>query len=353
MEARAQEHGNFNALRLLAVGIVIYGNGLVLTSSPPSALWGAPMPRIGLDMLFAISGFLATGSWQRTGRLGPYLARRVLRLFPTLAVCVLATMLVIGPLATKLPLRPYLLDRMTRHYIANIVLVPELWLPRVFEGQQWAGTVNPMLWTLAPGLLGFLVVPLFGALPARWRWRAALAVAVVCAVLSLLWPDLLPHLPHPLRRQVIGDTLVEAPFFLVGMALWFATGLIGERLWRADLAMLCFAASWVMATWLGAWTITLEWLALPYMALCFGRMSMPGLGRLGPLGNPSYGAYLAAFPLQQLIVARMPGVAHPILACFVLALLAGLLSWHLVERPAMRLATFRAGFLAPRTAAPR
>jgi len=326
---------NFEALRLLAVGIVVYGDGLVLTSAAPSALWGAPLPRIGLDMLFAISGFLATGSWIRTGRVVPYLIKRICRVFPGLIACVLVTVFVFGPLATKLPLRLYLLDGMTRRYLGNILLIPQLWLPRVFEGQQWVGTVNPMLWTLAPGLLGYASIPLFGRLPFRSKTLGAGLCAVLCAVLSLLWPLLVSYLPIILARQIMSDALVEAPFFLVGVALSFAGQQMGEALWRADLALSCFAANWVVATWLGDWTIVLEWLTVPYMALCFGRTSLPVLGGFGRLGNPSYGLYLYAFPLQQLIIQRMPGLRSPILACFVLALPTAYLSWYLVERPAL------------------
>ena len=65
-------------------------------------------------------------------------------------------------------------------------------------------------------------------------------------------------------------------------------------------------------------------------------MALPVLGRFGVAGNPSFGLFLYAFPIQQLIVRRMPGAAYPILTCFALALMAGYLSWHLVERPALR-----------------
>lgn len=327
---------NFDALCLMAAGIVVYGNGLVLTSAPPSALWGAPLPRIGLDLLFAIAGYRAAESWQRIGRPAPYLARRALRVFPALIACVLFTVFVVGPLATKLPLRSYFLYGMTRRYLGNMLLIPQLWLPGVFEGQQWVGAVNPMLWVLLPGLLGMAAIPVFGRLPPTLRVPALGLCALVCALLSLLWPLLLPHLPPVLVRPIIPDALVEAPFFLVGAALGMAAQQAGASLWRADLAMLCFAANWVMATWLGDWTITLEWLTLPYMALCFGRMALPGLGRFGALGNPSYGLFLYAFPLQQLIVARVPGTPYPILACFALAIPAGYFSWHLVEQPALR-----------------
>ena len=331
--AASAPRSNFELLRVLAVGIVVYGNGLVLTSAPPSALWGAPLPRIGLDLLFSIAGFLATQSWNRRRQIAPYAARRLLRVFPALIVCVLVTVFVIGPLATRLSLRAYFLDGMTRRYLGNMLLMPQLWLPRVFEGQQWVGTVDPMLWTLTPGLLCCMLVPLFGRLPRPTA--VAGACAALCAALCLLWPVLLPDLPHALARPVIADSLTEVPFFFVAAAFGFAEPRWGARLWRADLAMLCFAANWLVATWLDQWTIVLAWLSLPYMAIAFGRLSLPVLGRFGALGNPSYGMYLYAFPLQQLVVERLPHAPAPILACFALSMTAGYLSWHLIERPAL------------------
>ncbi|MBV9748217.1 MAG: acyltransferase, partial [Acetobacteraceae bacterium] len=284
--------------------------------------------------------YLVTGSWERTPRLGAFLAKRALRIFPGLIACVLATILVIGPLATSLPLRWYVLNKLTVKYLANVALYLQLWLPGVFQGQQWNSAVNPMLWTLVPGLLCFLAVPALARLPRRSRSWVLLTVAVLCAGAALFLPEgyeqrLPAHLAHILGR----DVLIEVPFFLVGALLrWLDERVRGRSgaLWRADLAMLFFAANWIAATWIEGWDIIVEWVTLPYMAACFGRLSAPLLGEMGRLGNPSYGLYLYAFPIQQLIVARMPGNPHPILTCAALTVPVAFLSWHLVERPALR-----------------
>ncbi len=330
------KRNNFDALRVFAALVVLYGNGWVLTGGPGRGLWGAPFARVGLDLFFAISGYLVTGSWERTPRLGAFLLKRVLRIFPGLIACVLATILIIGPLATSLPLRWYVLNKLTVKYVANVALYLQLWLPGVFQGQQWNGAVNPMLWTLVPGLLCCLSVPLLARLPWRSRARVLSAGAVLCASAALFLPDgyerrLPAHLAHVLGR----DVLIEVPFFLVGALLrWLEERARG--LWRADLAMLFFAANWIAATWIESWDIVVEWVTLPYMAACFGRMSAPLMGDVGRLGNPSYGLYLYAFPIQQLIVARMPTDPHPILTCAALTVPVAFLSWHLVERPALR-----------------
>jgi len=76
---------NFALLRLIAGLTVIYGNGLILTGGPASAFWGAPLARFGLDFLFALSGYLVAGSWERRPRPLFFLGRRLLRVLPGLA----------------------------------------------------------------------------------------------------------------------------------------------------------------------------------------------------------------------------------------------------------------------------
>lgn len=342
--AGVAERGNMTVLRVFAVGLVIYGNGLLLTGGAPTAYWGAPTSRIGLDLLFAVSGYLALDSWLRRPGVRGFAMRRAVRLLPALVVCVGATVAVVGPLATSLGLRGYVLNGLTWRYVANVVLIPSLWLPGVFVGQQWSGTVNPMLWTLGAGVALWATIPLFGSV----RHRAAALVALAgCCMAAVLVFGAGPT-SHPLRDRLF-DIALEAPFFLLA-ACYRQMEVRWPGLWRADLALVLFAANWICATWLGAEDLTLEWVSLPYMAIAFGRMSAPVLGRAGRFGNPSYGLFLYAFPLQQLIVARAPGLAYPVAACAALSLAAGYLSWHLVERPAILLAQrLRAGqrFAAP------
>lgn len=339
--------GNFDLLRLAAVVTVVYGDGLVLTGAPGAGWWGAPLGRFGLDVLFSISGFLAAGGWEREPRAAPFMARRAARMLPGLAACVLVTAAVIGPLATRLGFAQYAFNPGTVAYLGNAAFIQRLWLPGVFEGQHWSGTVNPMLWTLGAGLAFCLAFPALGLLPARPRPWALGAASVLCAAAALCLP-----LAEGARlyRPFYVEVLTEAPFFLTGALL----RLLQARrpgIWRADLAMLLFAGNWISATWLGPWNIVLEWVSLAYMACCFGCMTAPVLGRVGRLGNPSYGFYLFAFPVQQLIVARWPSCPWPIAACAAISLAAGFASWHLIERPALSLAG-RATRLGRRIAAP-
>ena len=130
--------------------------------------------------------------------------------------------------------------------------------------------------------------------------------------------------------------LVQMPLFLIGSLL----GLLPNRFrmfGRSDLCLLFLTLNFGISTWFGWWSLPIEWLTLPYMVISFGLLSLPGLNRIGHFGDVSYGLYLYAFPVQQLVLYFLPAIHMPILACTLLTLLPAFLSWHLVERPALHL----------------
>jgi len=333
--AAASRDNNFDALRVFAALMVVYGHGWILCTDNAPGLWGVPFGRIGLDIFFSISGYMVTGSWLRTPSLRPFLAKRALRIFPGLIACVLFTACIMGAGVTRLPLGQYLSDPGTLRYFSNIVLHSTLYLPGVFDGMKLGGPVNGSLWSLFPEVLCYLTVPLFGLAALRLR-MAALAVGGVLAGSLGLWLFYgYAGEAFVFNGADVKYMLVQVPFFFFGALYRLLDGRL-DSFFRTDFAMLGFTLNWMVSSWYGWWNIPVEWLTLPYVVLCFGCLSMPVLRRAGRFGDFSYGLYLYAFPVQQVIVATMPRNEHPILTCMLLTLPLAALSWHLVEAPALR-----------------
>ena len=335
MNSGTHRENNFDFLRLFAAGMVIYGHGWVLATDAGPGFWGVPFARIGLDIFFAISGYMVTGSWQRTPNLLRFLAKRSLRIFPGLIACVLATAYILGPRLSVLPVRDYLHNGDVLKYLQNLWLFQRLYLPGVFEGMRMNGAVNGSLWSLFPEVLCYLTVPLLALL--AWRPRLwALGLGGVAAGAIGMWL-FYGHEGQPFvfYNTDIKYMLVQVPFFFLG-GLY---RLLGDRMsnfYRADFAILGYSLNWMVASWFSWWNLPVEWVTLPYMVLCFGRMSMPVIRRAGRFGDFSYGMYLYAFPVQQFVLAAMPRNEHPIATCMALTLPLAVLSWHLVEAPALR-----------------
>lgn len=78
-------------------------------------------------------------------------------------------------------------------------------------------------------------------------------------------------------------------------------------------------------------------LALVYGSLWFGFVPKGPLLAYNRLGDYSYGIYIYAFPVQQLLVHLMPGMTplQNIAFAFPLSLVLAVLSWTLVEERAL------------------
>ena len=79
-------------------------------------------------------------------------------------------------------------------------------------------------------------------------------------------------------------------------------------------------------------------LALSYWVFLLGFANIPFIKVYNRLGDYSYGFYIYAFPSQQ--IASMLGfttlLTH-IVAATSLTLVLAILSWHLIERPSLKL----------------
>jgi peptidoglycan/LPS O-acetylase OafA/YrhL len=80
-------------------------------------------------------------------------------------------------------------------------------------------------------------------------------------------------------------------------------------------------------------------IAVPIAVLAFGRAETPVLRSVHRIGDLSYGTYLWSYPVQQLVIERFDPLPLGVnLAVVVaIALLLAVLSWNLIEKPALTL----------------
>lgn len=333
VRARAREN-NFGAIRLFAALLVIYGHGQDMKGVPTPILWNVPVSGIGLDIFFSLSGYLIYDSWLRDPRLGSFLIKRALRIFPALVVCVLACIFVIGTVATALPLRVYFGHHATWQFLLNIVLYLRLYLPGVFTHRLLGGAVDGSLWSLFPEMLCYIAVPLVWLCAAWGRGALLLAIMGACGAGGLYM-----FAYHPTGYSLIYSAdpkyvLVQVPFFMAG-AFWRQMQMRIPALFRLDAAVLFTAATFLLPTLIGTSSTPFGWLTLSYVIIAFGSESTPLLCQATRFGDISYGTYLYAFPIQQLVLDHVHGFAITIGTAVTLSV--AMLSWHLVERPALRL----------------
>lgn len=334
-ERADQQSNNFLLLRLLAAMLVVYGHSFRLAAECASCVDLASLVsrdpeilshRIGLFIFFVISGFLVTKSCVESRSAASYFAKRALRIFPGLIVCALVMTFVLGTVFTSLSLPEYFSSPTTWRYLLTNATTYRIAgdLPGVaLRDGAFAGVINGSLWTIPVEVRLYILVGL--AALAAYKSRAALNALAVLLIASAFF-DFLPMIAHGVWEYKL------AAMFCFGGLVYVNRRFIP---YSPALAVALLAMAFLSAD-------TRAFYPLCYLTLAYGTLVI-GYGRKLALprwiDDYSYGVYLYAFPIQQVIAHYLPsaGPYKMFVLAAPLALLAGVLSWRLVEAPAMAL----------------
>jgi peptidoglycan/LPS O-acetylase OafA/YrhL len=324
---------NFNLIRAIAATAVLVSHAWPIALGPGSVeplseLTGNSLGGWAVDVFFVISGFLIAASFARRPHAGAFLAARGLRLFPGLFVSLLLVAFVMGPLVTTRPLTDYLTDpELSLFVIRNMALVSlQYTLPGVFEANPYPAVVGS-IWTLVHEVccyLAVLVVGFLGAFRDQRRMAAALILFVlVWAIYSFAGEGLHPKI-DVLHR-------LSLPFF-VGVLLYVLRRKLPLTFWG-------IAGLWVLVVLVSGTLLSLpaQITALGYTVFWLAYVPRGAVLAYNRLGDYSYGIYIYAFPVQGLMVwllGHMTPVTNIALA-FPATLACAVLSWNLVEAPAL------------------
>jgi peptidoglycan/LPS O-acetylase OafA/YrhL len=320
---------HFNLIRMIAASGVLVSHAYPIALGPEAVqplkpLLGETLGTVCVYVFFAISGFFIAKSFDRSQSRRRFLEARALRLFPALIVVLVLTVLVAGLFLTKAPAAVFWAD-VPIYLIRNLTLVSlDYDLPGVFEDTPYGPPINGSLWTLFHEVVCYAGVFLAGML-GLLRAPRLFAVAFVPVLVACF---AIPALPvHP---KILALASLALPF-AIGTAFY---------VWRTHVPLHWgLAIGLVGLAWLAIGTPAfrpLFVLSLSYGVFWLGLGRAPALLAYNRLGDYSYGVYIYAFPLQQL--AASMGAQTPLenmVAAFPATLVCAVLSWHLVEKPAL------------------
>ena len=328
--------GGFSAIRLVAALAVVYAHSYDLTGNrlrKPMFYIGHQqirLGRIGVDVFFVISGFLIAASWDRSSSLSDYARKRIARVWPALTTVVLLSVVLIGPIATRLSIGDYFSRSATYEYAwHNLTMLFGMRhdLPGVFPNAA-QGSVNGSLWTLPYELWGYVVIAALGCI--RQLRKGPLLYLMLGATVTLF------HLSYlnkfELRAELAGmgarDAVELATMFLLGASLSRVRDRLNQRLaLTGGIALIAVAFAFGVPA--------IYFIGLGLAVIGAGGFEGSITRALDRFGDPSYGIYLFSYPLQQILyttgAARTP--RPMVMWSFALSLLVGYASWHCIERP--------------------
>lgn len=339
--------GGFDFLRVFLALSVVFAHSFLVTGTDTGDVYFIWFMNYWvLAMFFGLSGFLIAGSAARL-RLRDFLINRGIRIFPALAVEITLAVLVLGPIFTTLGYKNYFFDWQTLHYLTNIVGLVNYDLPGVFRDNP-SVRVNTSLWTVPYELACYGLISLligFGMLK-----RASLMVALAAAI-CLVGLALVLFTNVGVGYQGYAKTALNLVFvdrgsklfvcFLLGIAAYVWRDRIPYDLRWFVACVSVMAAISLMPPLAGRFHPALNLISaipLTYIMLFVGVSQLRKLPFFHT-GDYSYGIYLYGFPFQQ-AVYTLTRSSNPFIN-FLLAVpaivLIAFLSWHLVEKPMVKL----------------
>jgi peptidoglycan/LPS O-acetylase OafA/YrhL len=334
---------NFDALRLLAAIAVIFSHSFLIAegtqNNEPLILLTGNQSILGLAgvfVFFAISGFLVTQSFEQTASPLHFLAKRALRIFPGLFIAALLSAFVLGPLITSLPLGDYLSRPEPYEYFLGNTLLDQTVheLPGVsFVDNPVGLEINGSLWTLRCEFVMYLMVLALGMLRLLTLRVGVLLLAFGMACLHFNMLDEFEKWGWFFQLLSGWGWLVG--FFAAGMLVYKLrhTRILDGRI--ALLALVGLALSIPLRQFIALFPVFGCYLAL-WLALN-PRLPVIPAARFGDL---SYGLYIYGWPVEEAVIWLCGGRAawwQVFLIALPAASAIAFLSWHLVERPMLRL----------------
>lgn len=332
---------SLNLFRLILAAAVLFAHSFYTTGNGDGPhLRGENIGGWAVAGFFVLSGFLITRSRLRTSA-GDYLLHRIVRIFPAFLVCLVVTAFVFGPIAALIErgtLSGYFTTAVSplQFIWSNITLyMNEYSIGSTLSDVPYASVWNGSLWTLFYEFLCYVLVWVLGSL-AWFRRSGTLASIAFVAVLAA-------HALSPMvtAAGLDGSFLLFiklAPFFLGGAVAFFIIDRSGISGWIGGASLVVSALLILLVPGWGGQA------SAPFLA--YGLLWLSSVvpqPRWVATNDVSYGFYIYAWPVQQLLALIGLGIgagalgliAYNVVAIVITFVLAWV-SWTAIEHPAMR-----------------
>jgi peptidoglycan/LPS O-acetylase OafA/YrhL len=320
---------NFDAIRIAAAVSVILTHALAIADPGHKAAAHALLGSAGVYGVFVfliVSGYLVTDSFYKASSVQHYLWKRFLRIYPGLASSAILTTFVIAPFYLTVPANvgaqvDYVLSLLSGQlpwFISGVSFYPDSNMGQVINGSVWTIRQEAACYIILAvlclcGIRGY--IPLLAA---------TIAVSIPLAIYG--W--------QPTSDFWLG-LKVCLPSFMGGVTMYFVTKRFAPSY---KIAAVC-AGALVLAVAAGFGVLAFPFLGA-YLVIWLGLNQSIDLGKATRYGDLSYGTYLYGWPVEQVVRSVIgPDVTwwQIFFISTPIALGCGWLSWHLVEKHAMRL----------------
>lgn len=347
----------FDVIRFLLAVAVIYSHSHVLLLGPGKSAdfleiftrYQTSLGSFAVNAFFVISGFLIMQSLANSSSYFNYFKNRFLRIFPAFFVSLVVIAFVIGPFITNVSYLDYFSPNATSPYLfvfKNITfnIFGYVWTVRdLFEHSPFQGSVNGSMWTLKHEFALYILLPIlsyFLFIKHKLLILFLSIILVFLSILNILYGYKLVNLEGIMywvfSNNEYNNIIKLAPYFLIGslMYLFREKIIIDNRLIVLTLILLIMSIKMSLLNIIMIFT-------LPYLIIALAIKLK--YSRFRKYGDFSYGLYIYAFPIQQLLVHFLKSslnISGFFIISTLITLVVSVISWHLIEK---RVLAFKVG----------
>mgnify|MGYP002753864335 CR=1 FL=1 len=327
---------SLNLIRLLLAFMVLYSHAEILTGVGDGIKWqGQHIGSWAVVGFFAISGFLITGSRERSDA-GRYLLNRVTRIFPGFLLALVFVAFFLAPIAQVIEtgsLRGYFSTPVTPGYYVygNILLrIMTYEIGTTLADIPYPKAWNGSLWSLYIEFWCYIVIGVFLSwkLPRTRAWPTVLLFVLSAAT------HVAVSSTGPYNNSEFVTLVSMLPYFLGGAVVYK----LRDRLpMRPLIAFVCAVVAVALIRYSNDYGPQLASPLIAYVVLWLGAvLPSPSLVKIHDI---SYGVYIFHFPVIQFLVLlglHRHGFALLLVVAVAVTIVLATASWLGVERAAMR-----------------
>lgn len=291
---------NFTIIHILAALMVITGHQFILLGGEAPSVMGVAIHGLGVRILFLVSGYLVSMSYLRTKSRRGFIWKRLSRLYPALAVCLILSAVIMRFL-TSVP--EYYWQSAWQYVAHNLELRPKFDIADVFRDNIYQGTVNGSLWTLPIEVACYLLlIPFLDVYRAIAKKNASLSkLLFLCILVALSIFECYYELNMSGKTAILWAT---DWYRAVSLLIYF---IIGSGFYVMDLKRYCnWQIAVVAVLFLMCVDHALKIFMTPFVAgytvLCFALADKALFSHTLENRDVCYGLYLYAMPVQQVLI---------------------------------------------------
>ncbi len=333
-----RHQNNFDLLRLIFASFVLISHSFVLSGNTDCD-WLCYLLNTKLTLaamavkgFFVISGFLIMKSIERNQNFARFLLNRVLRIFPGLLTALTLTVIILV-ITYTLTNNEFFVEKSVFTYIPRNLFLIDLQysIEGIFENNPYPKAINGSLWTIPYEVASYLIFSIL-ILVRRIKFIHFITVAIFLAVLILKY-QIIQIKPFYFLNLNFIQFLDLFGFFLAGSLLALIDNIYLNKKSVVIVSFAIFIFSLIL---------NLDFLLLisfSVLVISIGIMYWRPFSKFNKnVGDISYGIYLYAFPIQQLLVYFFfPNYLFLMVLTIMISFPLAFLSWKYVEAPALKL----------------